>query len=73
MKRLIVTLTVAFLFAAAVHASAADLKPIHTQKTKDVVVTLASESGSGRRGRTTSCLRSRPPRTISRSTPARRR
>ena len=51
MKRLIVTLTVAFLFAAAVHASAADLKPIHTQKTKDVVVTLASESGQWKKGK----------------------
>ena len=29
----------------------ADLKPIHTQKTKDVVVTLASESGQWKPGK----------------------
>jgi len=46
------TLTVAALFtAAAAHVSAADLKPIHTQKTKDVVVTLASESGQWKQGK----------------------
>lgn len=30
---------------------AADLKPIHTQKTKDVVVTLESESGQWKEGK----------------------
>jgi hypothetical protein len=30
---------------------AADMKPIHTQKTKDVVVTLASESGQWKEGK----------------------
>jgi len=52
MMRLMATLTVAALFAAAAaHVSAADLKPIHTQKTKDVVVTLASESGQWKQGK----------------------
>src|SRR5262245_12741209 len=32
-------------------ARAADMKPIHTQKTKDVVVTLASESGQWKEGK----------------------
>ena len=32
-------------------ALAADMKPIHTQKTKDVVVTLASESGQWKEGK----------------------
>jgi hypothetical protein len=32
-------------------AWAADLKPIHTQKTKDVVVTLSSESGQWKPGK----------------------
>jgi len=51
MIRLIATLTVAGLLATAAHVSAADLKPIHTQKTKDVVVTLASESGQWKKGK----------------------
>jgi len=51
-KRLMATLTVAALFVmAAAHVSAADLKAIHTQKTKDVVVTLASESGRWKQGK----------------------
>ncbi len=32
-------------------ARAADMKPIHTQKTKDVVVTLARESGQWKDGK----------------------
>ncbi len=32
-------------------AQAADMKPIHTQKTKDVVVTLANESGQWKEGK----------------------
>ena len=32
-------------------ALAADMKPIHTQKTKDVVVTLMSESGQWKQGK----------------------
>jgi len=52
MKRLMVTLTVAALFVvAAAPVSGADLKPIHTQKTKDVVVTLANESGQWKQGK----------------------
>jgi hypothetical protein len=51
MKRLIATLMVASLFAAAAQVSAADLKPIQTQTTKDVVVTLASESGQWKKGK----------------------
>ena len=52
MKRLMVTLTVAALFVvAAAPVSGADLKPIHTQKTKDIVVTLASESGQWKPGK----------------------
>jgi hypothetical protein len=52
MMRLVTTLTVAAAFAVvAAHVSAADLKPIHTQKTKDVVVTLASESGQWKQGK----------------------
>ena len=52
MKRLMTTLTVAALFVmAAAHVSAADLKPIQTQKTKDVVVTLANESGQWKQGK----------------------
>jgi hypothetical protein len=35
----------ALVVTLATVAWAADMKPIHTQKTKDVVVTLASESG----------------------------
>ncbi|PYN87607.1 MAG: hypothetical protein DMD87_13010 [Candidatus Rokuibacteriota bacterium] len=51
MMRLMATLAVATVFAFAAHVSAADLKPIHTQKTKDVVVTLASESGQWKQGK----------------------
>jgi hypothetical protein len=32
-------------------ATAADMKPIHTQKTKDVVVTLQNETGSWKEGK----------------------
>ena len=32
-------------------ASAADLKPVHTQKAKDVVVTILSESGQWTKGK----------------------
>jgi hypothetical protein len=52
MMQLVTTLTVAAAFAVvAAHVSAADLKAIHTQKTKDVVVTLASESGQWKQGK----------------------
>ena len=53
MMRLMATLTVvaALVVVTAAHVSAADLKPIHTQKTKDVVVTLASEAGQWKQGK----------------------
>jgi hypothetical protein len=53
MLRLMATLTVMVMLAvgAAGVAVSADLKPIHTQKTKDVVVTLASESGQWKQGK----------------------
>ena len=52
MRRRIATLdAVAVLIATASGASAAaDLKPIHTQKTKDVTITLMSESGQWKQG-----------------------
>jgi hypothetical protein len=53
MMRLMVTLTVAVVLAVGVVGTAvsAAVKPIHTQKTKDVVVTLASESGQWKQGK----------------------
>ena len=46
MMRLMATLTMTVVLAVgAGMAQGADMKPIHTQKTKDVVVTLMSESG----------------------------
>ena len=51
-KRLIVALTVGVLtVAGALAAAAADLKPIHAQKTKDVVVTLQNETGQWKEGK----------------------
>jgi hypothetical protein len=49
-------LVVAFMVGAsallpAVFTGAADMKPIHTQKTKDVVVTLENESGQWKSGK----------------------
>ena len=45
-KALLVMVAVGALMTAGVQsAPAADMKPIHTQKVKDVVVTLESESG----------------------------
>jgi hypothetical protein len=49
-------LVVAFMVGASallpvVFAVAADMKPIHTQKTKDIVVTLQSESGQWKTGK----------------------
>ncbi len=53
MTRRIAMLTVVVMVAAGAAGTAvgADLKPIHTQKTKDVVVTLMSESGQWKPGR----------------------
>ena len=51
MRRRIVLWTLAALIATASGASpAADLKPVHTQKTKDVTITLMSESGQWKQG-----------------------
>lgn len=43
--------TVVLALGAAGMALSAELKPIHTQKTKDVVVTLVSESGQWKPGK----------------------
>jgi len=52
MMRLIAVLaTTAVLGMNAGVVLAADMKPIHTQKTKDVVVTLANESGQWKEGK----------------------
>lgn len=53
MGRLMATLTMAVVLGVGVAhvVSAADPKPIHTQKTKDVVVTLASASGQWKQGK----------------------
>src|SRR5207244_1798021 len=52
MRRLISVLAAtAVLATGSVPARAADMKPIHTQTTKDVVVTLASESGQWKSGK----------------------
>ena len=51
MRRRIVLWTLVALIATASGASAAaDLKPIHTQKTKDMTITLMSESGQWKQG-----------------------
>jgi hypothetical protein len=51
-NRLIVTLILGVsLLASVSFADAAEMKPIHTQNTKDVVVTLASESGQWKQGK----------------------
>ena len=51
-KGLIVALTVGVLtMAGALPAAAADMKPIHTQKTKDVVVTLQNGTGQWKEGK----------------------
>ena len=52
MKKVLVYVMVSLMLASIPGAAfAADLKPIHTQKTKDVVVTLASESGQWKQGK----------------------
>jgi YtkA-like len=49
---LIVALAVGILtMGGALAATAADMKPIHTQKTKDVTVTLQNESGQWKEGK----------------------
>ena len=52
MKRTIVAFTLGVLtMGGAVVATAADMKPIHTQQTKDVVVTLQNETGQWKEGK----------------------
>src|SRR5712664_3377688 len=53
MMRLTTAVIVMVVIAAgaADFAFGAELKPIHTQKTKDVVITLASESGQWKPGK----------------------
>lgn len=55
MMRLMATVTMAMVMVLAGSTArivaGADLKPIHTQKTKDVVVTLESESGGWKQGK----------------------
>jgi len=51
MKTWMTALAMAGLTVAAAAVMAADLKPIHTQKTKDVVITLMSESGQWKQGK----------------------
>ena len=52
MHRLIVALVLGVsTLASASFVDAADLKPIHTQKAKDVVVTLESASGRWKQGK----------------------
>ncbi len=51
MKRRMLALLIGVLTSSAALAWAADMKPIQTQKTKDVIVTLASESGQWTKGK----------------------
>jgi len=52
LKGLIVALSLGGLtMVGALAATAADMKPIYTQKTKDVTVTLQSESGQWKEGK----------------------
>jgi hypothetical protein len=52
MKKVLVYVMVSLVLACIPGvAFAADLKPIHTQKTKDVVITLENESGQWKPGR----------------------
>jgi hypothetical protein len=51
MRRLTVLWTLVVLIATSwAMSQAADLKPLHTQKTKEVTVTLMSESGQWKQG-----------------------
>jgi len=52
LKGQIVALSLGILtMGGALAATAADMKPIHTQKTKDVTVTLQNESGQWKEGK----------------------
>ncbi len=50
-RRMAILLVTGVLAMGAGAALAADMKPIHTQKTKDVVVMLMSESGQWKQGK----------------------
>jgi YtkA-like len=57
MRRWIQLWTIAVIVATSWGTSpAADLKPIHTQKTKDVTISLMSESGQWKQGANTFVL-----------------
>lgn len=57
LKGLIVALSLGILMmTGALVATAADMKPIHTQKTKDVTVALQNESGQWKEGKNTFVL-----------------
>jgi YtkA-like protein len=52
MKKVLVYVMVSLVLASIPGAAfAADLKPIHTQKTKDVLITLENESGQWKAGK----------------------
>ena len=51
MRLMAVLTTTVVLLTAAGMVLAADMKPIHTQKTKDVVVTLANDAGQWKEGK----------------------
>ena len=51
MRMMALLMITVLLGMSATAAVAADMKPIHTQKTKDVVVTLANESGQWKEGK----------------------
>jgi len=50
-RRMAILLVTGVLAMGAGASLAADMKPIHTQKTKDVVVMLMSESGQWKQGK----------------------
>ena len=52
----LVSLAVIMLCLSAIDAAGAEPKPIHTQKTKDAVITLTSDSGQWRPGDNTFVL-----------------
>jgi hypothetical protein len=51
MKRALVGIVMGLFLATSIVAVAVEMKPIHTVKTKDVVVTLESESGQWKPGK----------------------
>jgi hypothetical protein len=51
MRSMAVLMAMVLLGLSAAMAVAADMQPIHTQKTKDVVVTLANEAGQWKEGK----------------------